>query len=181
MRLALIPHPDTPPAGALGLEVEVRRGPHGLELRYLVTGAIDDLRLPSPAVPQRTDELWKHTCFEAFVRRSDGGYYEFNFAPSSQWAAYGFSGYREGMAEADVDAPRIAAHAEDGLYEVRVSVELDRLPGLPADGVWEIGLTAVIEDTDGAKSYWALRHPPGRPDFHHRDGFALELPAQDHS
>jgi hypothetical protein len=33
----------------------------------------------------------------------------------------------------------------------------------------------VIEEIDGALSYWALRHAPGKPDFHHRDAFALEL------
>ena len=178
MRLTLRPHPDTPLSGAISLEVEVvRTRARGLELRFLVTGAIDDLRLPPPAAPDSADELWKHTCFEAFVRRADGGYYEFNFAPSGRWAAYGFSGYREGMTDADVDAPLIEAHAQDGRYEVRVSAQLDRLPGLPADEVWELGLTAVIEDTDGGTSYWALRHPSGRADFHHRDGFACELPA----
>ena len=40
-----------------------------------------------------------------------------------------------------------------------------------------IALSAVIEEVDGTKSYWALRHPPGAPDFHHPDCFALELPA----
>ena len=46
-----------------------------------------------------------------------------------------------------------------------------------ADEPLSIGLSAVIEETDGTKSYWALRHPPGPPDFHHPDCFALELPA----
>jgi hypothetical protein len=35
----------------------------------------------------------------------------------------------------------------------------------------------VIEETNGRKSYWALAHPPGKPDFHHSDCFALGLPA----
>jgi len=39
----------------------------------------------------------------------------------------------------------------------------------------EFALSAVIEDDDGAFSYWALRHPPGKPDFHHPDAFALML------
>jgi len=37
------------------------------------------------------------------------------------------------------------------------------------------GLSAVIEDISGGTSYWALAHPPGKPDFHHADGFALEF------
>lgn len=46
-------------------------------------------------------------------------------------------------------------------------------------GQWEAAISAVIEEADGTKSYWALRHPPGKPDFHHPDCFALELPAPD--
>ena len=38
-----------------------------------------------------------------------------------------------------------------------------------------LGLSAVIEATDGSLSYWALRHPPGKPDFHHIDAFDLQL------
>jgi len=33
----------------------------------------------------------------------------------------------------------------------------------------------VVEELDGSHSYWALRHPPGKPDFHHSDAFALEI------
>ena len=36
-----------------------------------------------------------------------------------------------------------------------------------------LGLAAVIEASDGTRSYWALRHPAGQPDFHHADAFAL--------
>jgi hypothetical protein len=38
-----------------------------------------------------------------------------------------------------------------------------------------VALCVVIEELDGALSYWALRHPAPRPDFHHADGFALEI------
>jgi hypothetical protein len=38
-----------------------------------------------------------------------------------------------------------------------------------------LGLSAVIEDDNGSLSYWALKHPSGKPDFHHPDAFALEI------
>ena len=59
------------------IEVEaLRPGLGRLELRYLVTGAIDRLVLPAPGPPERTDGLWQSTCFEAFVRASaDAGYF----------------------------------------------------------------------------------------------------------
>jgi hypothetical protein len=138
-----------------------------------------DLRMPTVTTPSRTDELWRHTCFEAFVRASpDAGYYEFNFAPSTQWAAYRFSDYRSGMRVAnEMRAPRFAVDSSGESYGLRVSAELDRLPGLPGDAAWRLGLSAVIEETSGRTSYWALAHPPGKADFHHWDCFAQELPA----
>lgn len=40
-----------------------------------------------------------------------------------------------------------------------------------------LGISAVIEETDGTKSYWALAHAEGKPDFHHGACFAATLPA----
>jgi hypothetical protein len=52
---------------------------------------------------------------------------------------------------------------------------LGRLTELPRNAPWRLGLSALIEDTSGCKSYWALAHPPGKPDFHHADCFAYEF------
>lgn len=152
-----------------------RTGP--LVLNYVVTGRIGDLRLPPVTASARTDELWRHTCFETFVRTAAGpAYYEFNFAPSTQWAAYGFSGYRTGMRVAnEIHPPHIEVQSTDERFTLEASLDLDRLPGLPSDAAWQLGLSAVIEEADGALSYWALAHPPGKADFHHSDCFALEL------
>jgi len=161
------------------IDVEAARPlPGHLVLRYVVTGKIAGLRLPPVTAPMRADELWQHTCFEAFVRAPPGAaYYEFNFAPSMQWAAYRFGGYRAGMAVAnELSAPRIDAESSDELYELRVALALDGMPSLPRDSAWRLGLSAVIEEASGRKSYWALAHPPGKPDFHHGDCFAQELP-----
>ena len=46
-------------------------------------------------------------------------------------------------------------------------------PGWWVHARLRLALSPVIED--GALSYWALRHPPGRPDFHHQDAFTLEI------
>jgi hypothetical protein len=177
MRRALKLHPHSRCTAAARIEVEVARPrPGGLDLCYVVTGRIGDLRMPTVTAPTRTDGLWRHTCFEAFVRASpDAVYYELNFAPSTQWAAYRFGGYRSGMGVAsEVGAPRFEVESGEEGYRLRVSLDLDRLPG---DSPWQLGLSAVIEETGGRTSYWALAHPPGKADFHHPDCFALELPA----
>jgi hypothetical protein len=181
MRLALKRHPDSRSTAETGVEVEVARRGGRLELTYFVTGAVQRLRLPGPAASERADELWKHTCLEAFVRAGQGdGYCEFNFSPSTRWAAYRFSGYRDGMADiGEVDAPLIEAHAGEGAYELHVALDLSRLPEVAPDAVWKLGLTAIVEDVDGGKSWWALEHAPDKPDFHHPVSFAFELPAAD--
>ena len=178
MRRNLALHPDSRCVAATRIDVEVARPrANKLVLSYVVTGGIGDLQLPPRSAPARADELWRHTCFEAFLRPSRGAaYYEFNFAPSTQWAAYGFSGYRSGMRIAnEVGAPHIEVQSTNERYSLQASLDLDRLPGLAGDDPWRLGLSAVIEETDGTMSYWALAHPAGRADFHHSDCFALEL------
>jgi hypothetical protein len=180
MRLALKLHPDSRCSAVTQIEVDVARPRLGnLLLRYFVTGKIGELRVPAVTPPARSDELWQHTCFEAFGRlASSPAYYELNFAPSTQWAAYRFNSYRSGMSVAsEVAAPRIDVQARDASYELHAALELNRLSGLPSDAVWRLALSAVIEETSGRKSYWALAHPPGKPDFHHSDCFTLDLAA----
>jgi len=176
MRLRLSPHPDTPAEAVGAIEVEIAWPDLAkLTLRYILAGVVPRLASPPPAAPDRTDELWRHTCFEAFLLPEPGeAYVELNFAPSTQWAAYRFSGYRDGMAPADIAAPRIVVGATDTSLELTVQLDLARL-ALPP-GPCRLALSAVIEATTGAKSYWALAHPPGRPDFHHRSSFAYSLP-----
>ena len=178
MRVTLEPHPDSFAPG-LRIEAEAHRaGPGRLVLRYVVTGEIGTLLLPPPAPPGRADGLWHHTCFEAFVGApNEAGYVELNLAPSGRWAAYAFSDYRAGMATVDaLPPPEIEAQQDGGRYILAASLDLAPVLGRLAEGPWQLGLSAVIETRDGGKSYWAAAHPPGEPDFHHRDCFALELP-----
>ena len=145
-------------------------------LNYLVNGHVDGVVLPKPADPLRTDGLWKTTCFEMFIRRPQHkNYIEFNASPSSQWAAYSFDDYRAGMAELPLEtAPEIGCDASESHFALEVTYDL---PAEWAGQPLELGLSAVIEENDGTKSYWALAHPPGQPDFHHGDCFALQLAA----
>ncbi len=173
MRHTLRLHPDSLCATATRIEVDVAHPrPGNLVLTYVVNGRIGDLRLPPVVAATPADELWRHTCFEAFVRPSTGSaYYEFNFSPSTQWASYCFSGYRGGMrVAAEIAAPRIEVRSTAESYTLQAALELDGL-----SSPLHVGLSAVLEETNGHKSYWALAHPPGKADFHHADCFALEL------
>lgn len=170
MREALILHPDCRCAAAREIVAEATRtSSGGLAVHYVLRGAIDDILWPPPRDPGRADDLWRTTCFEAFVRGRGDAYEEFNFSPSRQWAAYGFDGYRTGMHPREMATPRVDVEFNQGRFELRAEIA-----SLPRP-LW-LGLSAVIEEANGVKSYWALAHPAGAPDFHHPVGFVLELP-----
>jgi len=180
MQLTLKRHRDSRGSAATSIDVEVTRLPSGmLDLHYRVSGIISDLRIPPQAAPNRTDELWRLTCFEAFIRAPQSApYYELNFSPSTEWAAYRFSSYRDGMIVArGIGPPRIQVTSNSATFELQAALELGQLVDLPSDAPWRLGLSAVIEETGGHRSYWALEHPPGKADFHHPGCFAHTLPA----
>jgi hypothetical protein len=173
MQCQLTLYPDHQCPAVSRIEIDVNRwGGSMLDLRYRIYGDMAALALPSVAAPARADGLWEQTCLEAFVReQGQAGYRELNFAPSTAWAAYGFSSYRTGMMEAAVTPQSIAVrHAKDR-FELDAALYLD----LDDMALWSIGLSAIIAETSGNKSCWALHHPAGKADFHHDDGFAMTL------
>ena len=168
IRVGLVAHPDSVSAAVTAIEVEVSRpNPRQLALRYLVSGDTAALRLPRPRPPGRADRLWEQSCFEAFLANPPG-YLEFNFSPSTEWAAWRFAAHRSAMREAAIMPPAIETLIGFDRFELRAELTM------PVLG--PIGLSAIIEEKNGDKAWWALRHPPGEPDFHHPDCFALELP-----
>ena len=186
---SLLAHPDSPGGVVRRIAASVEpAGADSLRFRYVLEADPQLIRIPLP-VPDagRTDKLWAHTCFEAFVGPTGSPHYlELNFSPSGQWAAYRFDSHRQGMAAALQAAPRLALRRGAERLELQAEVRLNGglaspEPGLRGGGSrsLRIALSTVVEDREGRLSYWALRHPPGRPDFHHPESFslALELPS----
>jgi len=180
-RHILLPHPATAP-GALQdvvheLSVLVTRpDPGQLQLTYRLLGDLEALQLPEPKPAVRTDGLWRHSCFEAFIGYAGApDYREYNFSPSGAWAAYHFSAYREGMAPLMKGAPpAITTRIRMDSVEASVRVDVSSLVRGGGGGL-RLGLAAVVEDKARVLSYWALKHPAAKPDFHHRDSFVVEL------
>ncbi len=178
MRRSLKLHPRSKCRAVSNIEISVSQDTTGhLNVRYFLIGDTRGIKIPPAAPPLRADELWKSTCFELFARRGpEKQYFEFNFSPSTQWAAYGFEDYRTSMHPLpDTAFPSISTSGSDAHMEVNASIALDAICGPASDAIMKLGVSAVIEEVDGAVSYWALSHPPGDPDFHHSDCFALSL------
>lgn len=177
----LIAHPDWPAKAVTAVEVEiVMTDSDDVSLCYRVHGSGSVAR-PQWVSPARGDDLWMTTCFELFLKPFGAEtYLEFNFSPSGRWAAYRFDGYRAGRRDFDPEvmpfverAPDLEPGETDLIYALDADVDLRGTP----PGRLRMGLSAVIEEADGTKSYWALAHPPGKPDFHDPACFAAELPA----
>ncbi len=144
---------------------------------FTVSGRIGDICWPGAAAPERRDGLWRHTCFEAFVRLPESSsYVELNYSPSGEWAAYRFRGYREAMESLDVPTPGIRTLATETYVGIVTAIDLGGIEALSPKRPWLFNISAVIEASDGSRSHWALAHPSDVPDFHHPDCFVLEVP-----
>lgn len=170
----LVPHPDSNPGRVIRIEAGITLGPKLLRLSYRLEGEIGALRVPADTGPRRGAKLWEHTCFEAFLRqKGKAAYYELNFSPSRQWDAMLFPAYRDGSPVAGEPVTQVLIQRDAHTLRLDALVMLDRLPEPPGRPL-QLGLSAVIESREGGLSFWALKHAPGRADFHHADAFALE-------
>ena len=169
-------HPSTRAETVRAIQVLVRRSASELQMTFRLDGYIPRISVSPPGVPRINTELWRHTCFEAYIAvEGQPAYHEFNFAPSGEWCVYALSGYRNGGPVAnEMMRPHMAMRSTGSRLELDAIVRLDVLSAIHARAVLRVGLSAVIEASDGL-SYWAIRHPADKPDFHDADGFALLL------
>ncbi|HEV8722043.1 MAG TPA: DOMON-like domain-containing protein [Candidatus Binatia bacterium] len=175
---SLTQHPESASRAVNGIEVDAgSKRAAEVTLGYVIRGDMARLLIPLPRPPRRIEGLWQHTCFEAFIGVKDSpAYFEFNFSPSSEWAAYAFRTYRDGgTVDDDKLDPTIVVRKESEMLELSAVIRLNRLPAMQPGATLRLGLCAVIEESDGRLSYWALNHPAGKPDFHHPDSFALDI------
>ena len=167
----LKPHPTFQPRKVSDVTVRWTQLIDGrLMLRYRVDGC-GDLVVPPFKGHGRSDELWKATCFELFLYDGNGRYREYNFSPSGQWAAYSFAGYRNRDGEAALrDHPEIKHEMGENMFVQTVFVDASILAGAE-----RAALAAVIEESGGRPSYWALVHNGLAADFHDPFGFRVPL------
>jgi hypothetical protein len=177
----LRPHPQSPCKAVRRISVDIGfgAGPAVLQFRYRIEGDIARLVLPSTDFARRSDGLWQHTCFEAFLRPdASESYHEFNFAPSGDWAAYRFSTRRSDRSLPDLPGPLVRFRSEKELCDLTAEIQVPPLPELAAADVIHAGMAAVVETDEGGLSWWALSHGAEKPDFHDPATFVLQVTAR---
>ncbi len=174
----LLYHPDTADDAIKQLHIEARAmyQKNSLALHFDLYGTIGGLFIPDVKPPSEADNLWQHTCFEAFIAvHEEPEYYEFNFSPSGKWAAYAFNDYRARKAWKISNPPTITCVRSAERLSLLATISNQDLPENPFARCYRLGLSAVVETKAHNLSYWALFHPAGKPDFHRRNGFTLSL------
>lgn len=146
-----------------------------LVARFRVTGETSGILLAAPEPkPMRQNGLWEKTCFEVFLKPTNGAaYWEFNFSPARNWAAYHFTSYRTGRTD-EVRVSDVVIRALDASRDFAqwdVTADLSQVTELKSQKNLSVGLTSVIQTQDGQKTYWALSHSGEKPDFHREEGF----------
>lgn len=172
----LIPYP----AGSLpkiDISGEIIRSGNKFFMRFEVNGEIDRILLPAKSsTPSRTDDLWQATCFEFFIATpNQPEYWEFNMSPSGDWNVYKMDAYRRvGFREetAFTQLPFVLRETDNRLS---LDISVDLSPILQPQQTVQVGITAIIQSTDGNESYWALAHPGTQADFHLRNSFILSV------
>ncbi|GFM29552.1 DOMON-like domain-containing protein [Novosphingobium sp. PY1] len=169
-------HPAHPPAHIRSVETRFIGFDHEwVRVRWKILGAAR-LVVPPFAGRGRDDGLWNTTCFELFLQTpGDKAYVELNLSPSERWNAYDFEGRREGMAERPMPRePECTMRKGTDMAIFDAAIPAAGLPARP----WHCGLTAVLEEEGGVKSFWALSHAnPDAPDFHDPACFTFEVAA----
>lgn len=171
----LIAHPAFPPLAVSSVEARVlQRDSQWLRVRWRIESA-SRLVLPPFVGRKRRDELWKTTCFELFLKEPGShSYTEWNLSPSEGWNAYDFAGYRDGMSERPVSgAPDCTMRPGKAFAVFDAAIPARMIAG----GEQEMGITCVLEEEGGVKSFWAMKHAKDQPDFHDPACFAARLAA----
>jgi hypothetical protein len=168
-------HDATPCEEVRAIRVIVRRTLLELELGFRLDGDIAHICL----APRGLTELWRHTCFEAFVAiDGQASYHEFNLAPSHEWQIYAFRAYRDLIPlVCSSSSPIVATNSTANRLELDARIALTGLSAMHAHSSLRLGLSAVIESRNRFLSFWVLSHPAAKPDFHNAAAFALRLEA----
>lgn len=148
-----------------------------IQLVYSLKNQDHNLLIPPTAEPAQQDNLWQHTCCEAFIGIINQPHYlEFNFSPSGKWAAYAFSDYRERTDWPDPAPPEIRTLKTDTSLQLGTTIWLDTLPATFQHQPLELGISTVLEDNNQNLAYLALAHSQETPDFHRRDQWVRLIP-----
>ena len=168
-------HPSCKSGPIREVKADIEATGSGCRARFRLTGDIGAIKVPGHAPMVREDNLWKTTCFEIFLKEPGAqSYTEWNLSPSEGWNAYNFDDYREGMRERHVPrTPDCTMRPGNAFAVFDAAIPASTI----SDDEQQMGITCVLEEEGGVKSFWAMKHAKDQPDFHDPACFAARLAA----
>lgn len=162
-----------------GIFAQAKRSGRRLEVCFQLRGDFSGVRIPELSTePKRCDRLWEHTCFEIFLNPvGSSAYWECNFSPAGDWAAYCFTDYRSQMQveEQILGIEILATGSTQAQREWKFSIDLASVAELINAPKLQCGLTAVVEHDSQGLTHWAIAHSGAKPDFHLRESFVYSV------
>jgi hypothetical protein len=175
--MELLPFSPSPPnstGASIRLFATVTKSNHEMHAHFTLSGDTTTIQWPPPTGVTQGSDLWKQTCFELFLATAHSSeYWEYNFSPSRQWAIYAFTDYRQPAPISlthvpTIDPPQRSATAFALQAHFTLEPPLIKQPLI-------MGVSAIIQTTDGQRHFYALRHCSTKPDFHMRASFIVEM------
>jgi hypothetical protein len=154
----------------------VDRNAQTLSIQYWMQGDLAELEIPPPTNrPSRQDQLWEYTCLEFFLAFPETPqYWEFNLSPAGDWNVYCFADYRQEMApELAFTSLPFQVQTHPACLELSLTLDLSSIA--EASQSFNLAISAVTQSKSGLLTYWALKHPKTKADFHDRACFILEI------
>jgi hypothetical protein len=177
---ALQPFEKTAETTDLAIAATVTRNHDLLSISYCLTGDLSQVVIPSASKsPYRKDRLWEQTCFEFFLavgheQNRSTSYWEFNLSPTGDWNVFALQGYRQGLSEeAAFSAMPFTRRTLAEALHLDLSVNIGSL--IESAQPWRLGISTVLLLRSQRESFWAIAHPAPEADFHHPDGFIIQL------
>ena len=149
----------------IDIEASFSLSAKSLTLKFLLHGAFSNYLFPTNKTSTRTNELWRATCFELFLKNPNAKeYWELNIAPSGAWNFYRFSDYKKDMQEESrVLRSKVVFKKERD--EVEVNVKIDFTEKLFDENV-EFNLALILLDVEERRHFFTLNPKESMPDFH---------------
>ena len=162
----------TLPEGAkLQLDADLKLlGPDSLELTFSWTDSKNLIIQPESPGMGRHHELWKQTCFEAFIQPANKvPYFEVNLSTQKAWNVYGFEAYREPQPPTEVSsADAIKIDVKEGNLKAVIQFRKSEFKKV------KVSLCAVLNLKDIGPTYWSFAHADQKPNFHKFESFIIE-------
>ncbi len=176
INFALQPFPTTSKLPQIEINGRVNRKDQMLSIEYQLFGDLNAISIaPLANVPSRQFQLWEATCFEFFIGiPGDRNYWEFNLAPSGDWAVFALDDYRQGLRD-ELAFTSLPFQVDRYPNYITLSLEFDLSELILAEQDLELSVTTVVKSSQGELSYWAIAHSDKEADFHLRDSFLIKL------